>query len=124
MEKLPPKGRVSLTDLRKLYNLMGKHIYNSQAEDVVYRVWEDMVFSLQDIQKWYKEVSKGEELKEGSVEAHLADLYEAKNIDNMFMAIDNCLNDYHKIGPFLGYIVNADFERVNAFLDEMRDKRE
>jgi len=124
MKKLPPKGRVSLTDLRKLYNLMGKHIYNSQAEDVVYRVWEDMVFSLQDIQKWYKEVSKGEELKEGSVEAHLADLYEAKNIDNMFMAIDNCLNDYHKIGPFLGYIVNADFERVNAFLDEIRDRME
>jgi hypothetical protein len=123
MADLPPKGKVSLSDLRKLYNLMSKDFYNSQTENVVCRVWEDMVFSLKNIQDWYQDSYDDEkqDLK-GSIEEHLENLYEAKDIDEIFVAIDNCLNDYHGMGIFLEYIISSDFEKSNNFLDEMRDE--
>jgi len=123
MSDLPPKGTVSLVDLQKMYNLLHKPISNSQLEDVVYRIWEDLVFSLQAIKDWYDNSNKIDLIDNcGSIENHLDDLYAAKNVDIMILAIDNCLNNYHGVSMFLEYIINADFDEANKFLDKIKNK--
>ena len=121
MGELPPKGHVSLSDLRKIYNLMVKKGMVSQLDDIVFRVWGDMVFSLNAIQEWYD--GKGETISDnGSVNRHLNELYAANEINEMIVAIDNCLNNYHGMSMMIEYIINADFDEANKFLNEIRDR--
>lgn len=119
---LPPKGKVSLQDLCKMYNLIDKPVNNQQLEDIVYRIWDDMVASLCSIEEWFHETG---DTASGSdtVRKHLNALYNAKTVDDMIVAIDNCLNEYHGVaGAFLENIVDGELGDIVGFLDEVKSK--
>ena len=124
MTELPPKGCVSISDLKKMYNSISKNHMHSQGEDIIFTVWEDMVFSLENIKEWCSQGgcvdSDGDA---GSIDKHLDELYHANTIGSMIIAIDNCLNDYHGVSIMIEYIINVSFDEANKFLDEIRDKK-
>jgi hypothetical protein len=123
MLSLPPKGKVDLDDLVVMYKICAKPFMYSQFEEIIFRIYSDMVESLENIKKWCKEEGVfcvDDDGQSGSMEMHLRRLQSAKNIQEMIVAIDNCLNDYHGVSMMLENIINADFDEINDFLNKRR----
>lgn len=121
---LPPKGRVDLDDLKIMYKFCDKSFSYSQFEDVIFRIYSKMIESLENIKNWCEKEGvycADESGNAGSIEKHLNKLKSSKDIKHMIVAIDNCLNDYHGVSMMLENIINADFDKINKFLDERRD---
>jgi len=121
---LPPKGKINLNDLKVMYKACGDTFLYSQIEDVVFRIYSDMMESLENIKKWCEQEGIyciDENGNGGSIEKHLDKLKSAQSAKQMIVAIDNCINDYHGVSMMLENIINADFDKINEFLDKRRD---